>query len=297
MVRRDPAGPGSRGGNWRLDTAADVGDYVADHPDVYGGMRVSGDLVIVSFTSGLDEHLEGLRASVEHPDLVRVEPAEHSVAKLEADLDAIRERLDGDPHHPLLSCWLGHIQLRAPFETLATRLHQEYGSSLEITLGHKLFPPERITDPQPVALPTATITVPGLELTIAMDVARVAAGEGPRGGVIFSNRGHHQIVGMTGAELTGGIRATGEDRMAGDFAGFTFLTGRSITLDTGESTVVPLRVGTASRLPDASYVIPPGRYEVVAAVGYHPSDGPTVPRPVLIARGAWVTIVVPPTDR
>jgi hypothetical protein len=55
-----------------LDTLGDAHDYVADHTEVYGGMHVSGEVVIVSFTSDVDEHSEGLRASVEHPELVRV---------------------------------------------------------------------------------------------------------------------------------------------------------------------------------------------------------------------------------
>lgn len=99
-VRRDPAGPGSRGGNWHLDTVEDVRDYVADFPEVFGGMRSSGDLVIVSFAADLDRHLRGLQASVEHPDLVRVELAQHPVAKLESDIREIRRRLGDDPRRP-----------------------------------------------------------------------------------------------------------------------------------------------------------------------------------------------------
>jgi hypothetical protein len=41
MVRRDPAGPGSRGDNWQLDTVEDTRDYVANYPEAFGGTRVS----------------------------------------------------------------------------------------------------------------------------------------------------------------------------------------------------------------------------------------------------------------
>jgi hypothetical protein len=288
-VRRDPAGPGSRGGNSRLDTVEDARDYVADHPEVYGGMRVSGDLVVVSFTSDLDEHLEGLRASVEHPELVRVERAEFPLGKLEADIGEIYAQLREDPRRPLNGGSPGHVQLRAPFAALAAELHREYGPSLKITVGHKPFPPERIGDLQSVPLPTSTVTVPGLELTVSVDVARVAPGDDFEGSVLFSNRGAQRVAGMTGL-LTGGVRADGEDRMTGDFDGAIALVGYPVDLEPGASMELPVKVGTASVLPDASYVVPTGRYEVISAVPFHQLDRPQAPRPVLVARGAWVTV-------
>jgi hypothetical protein len=272
-----------------LDTVADARDYVADHPEVYGGMRVSGDLVIVSFTSDLDEHLEGLRASVEHPELVRVESAEFPLAKLEADIGEIYRRLRADPRRPLNGGSPGHVQLRAPFAGLAAELHRDYGPSLHITVGHKPFPPAQIGDRQPVPLPTSTVTVPGLELTVTVNAARVAPGDDFEGSVVFSNRGSQRVAGMTGL-LTGGVRAEGDDRMAGDFAGAIALVGRTVELGPGEEMELPLTVGMASLLPDVSYVVPPGRYEVISAVPFHQPDTRPTPQPVLVARGAWVTV-------
>ncbi len=205
-MRRDPAGPGSRGGNWHLDTVEDARDYVADYPEVFGGTRGSGDLVIVSFTSHLDEHLRGLQVAVEHPELVRVEAAEYPIAKLEADIGEIYRRLRADPRRPLNGGAPGHVRLRAPFATLAADLHREYGTALEITVGHKPFPPERIGDRQPVPVPTPTVTVPGVELAVSLDAARVAQGEDFEGRVLLSNRGAQRVTGLTGL-LTGGVRA------------------------------------------------------------------------------------------
>ncbi|MDQ6785020.1 MAG: hypothetical protein M3063_16605 [Actinomycetota bacterium] len=288
-MRRDPAGPGSRGGNWRLDTVEDVRDYVAEHPQVYAGMRSSGDLVIVSFTYDLDEHLRGLQASVEHPELVRVERGEHPLAKLEADINAIYGRLGTDPRGPLLGGGPGHIRLRAPFAALAAELHRDYGPALEITLGHKPFPPEPGGDRRPVPLPSPTVAVPGLELTVTADSTHVVQGEDFRGQVVFANCGPERVTGMTGV-LNGGVRAEGDDFMAGDFAGAVHRVGKSISLDPGASTELPLIVGTASCLPDASYVVPPGCYEVFAAIPFHQRDSPPTPPPVLVARGAWMTV-------
>jgi hypothetical protein len=286
---RDPAGPGSRGGNRHLDTVEDVRDYVADHPEVFGGIRASGELVVASFTADLERHLRGLQASVEHPELVSVELAEYPIAKLERDIRNILQRLRADPRRPFNGCSPGHIQLRAPFAELAADLHREYGDSLKITVGHKPYPPELIGDRQPLLLPMPTVTVAGLELTITIDEPHVAGGEDLPGRVIFANRGPNRVEGMTGV-LTGGIRSDGHDYMAGNFAGTTTMMGYQIDLEPGSSTEMPLIIGTASRLPDTSYVVPPGRYEVVTAVPFQQSDIPPTPRPQLVALGAWLTV-------
>ena len=288
-MRRDPAGPGSRGGNRRLDTVEDVRDYVADFPGVFGGIRVDGDLVIASFTADLDVHLGGLRAAVEHPDLVSVEPARHPAAKLESDIREIRRRLSDDPRRLLDGTSPGHLRLRAPFAELAAELHREYGDSLEITVGHKPFPPEVIGDCRPVPLPIATVTVPGLELTVVVDQAHVVPGEDAEGRVVFANCGPLRIEGLTGV-LAGGVRNDREGFLAGAFSGMLTMQGLGIQLGPGESMELPLIIGTASVLPDPSYVVPPGRYEVVAAVPFsQPETWSAVP-PQLVARGSWLTV-------
>ncbi|MHB1930420.1 MAG: hypothetical protein ACYDEN_08415 [Acidimicrobiales bacterium] len=288
-MRREPAGPGSRGGNWRLDTVEDARDYVAGFPEVFGGIRVDGELVVVAFTADLERHLRGLQASVEHPELVRVEAAKYSVAKLEADIRAIRRRLAGDPRHPEQGGGPGHIQLRAPFAELAAGLHREYGDALEIVVGHKPFPPEKIDDRRPAPIPAPTVTVPGLELTVTVDEPTVTAGEELTGRVTFAHRGSHRVEGMTGI-LTGGVRRDGDDFMAGNFAGAVVAIGYTVRLEPGQSKELELIVGTASCLPDTSYVVPPGRYEVIATVPFRQAATPPQTHPRLVARGTWITV-------
>jgi hypothetical protein len=250
-VRRDPAGPGSRGGNWQLDTIEDVRDYVADFPNVFAGLRVDGDLGVVAFTADLEEHLRGLQTWVEHPELVRVEPAKHAKAKLEADIRAIRRRLQEDPRQPELAGGPGFINLKAPFADLASELHRDYGDALKITLGNKPFPPDRTASRQPVPIPVPTVTIPGLELTISFDEPHVVAGETLRGQVTFANKGSQRVEGMTGV-LTGGVRGEGDDFMAGNFTGAVVAVGQIIRLEPGQSRELGLIVGTSSCLPDTS---------------------------------------------
>lgn len=264
-----------------MDTVEDVRDYVAGFPEVFGGIRADGELVVAAFTADLDEHLQGLQASVEHPELVRVEQARYSAAKLTDDIRAIRRRLADDPRRPEQGGGPGFIKLRAPFADLAAELHDEYGDALEITVGAKPFPPEKIGALQPVPIPTPTVTVPGLELAVTVDEATVVAGENARGKVVFTNRGRRRLEGTTGI-LTGGVRREGEEHMAGAFVGGVAAIGRTVSLEPGASQELGLIIGTASCLPDTSYVVPPGRYEVVAAVpfnqGGHAANGPSPPR-------------------
>lgn len=289
-MRRDPAGPGSRRGNWRLDTVEDVRDYVAGFPEVFGGIRVEGDLVVVAFTADLDEHRRGLQASVEHPELVRVEHARYSEAKLTADIAAIRRRLAEDPRRPQIGVsGPGRIQLRAPFATLAGELHDLYGDALEITVGNKRFPPGKIERRPPVPVPEPTVAVPGLELSVVVDERTVAAGEDVHGRVVFINEGSDLVEGMTGV-LTGGVRREGDDFMAGSFTGPVRLVGYTVRLEPGQRTELGLVVGTASCLPDTSYVVPPGLYEVIAAVPFRQADTPPGNHPRLVARGARITV-------
>ena len=106
----------------------------------------------ISLLPHLGEHLRGLQASVEHPELVRVEPAKHAKAKLEADISAIRRRLNEVPRHPEQGGGPGFINLKAPFADLAAELHGEYGDALKITVGDRPFPPERTASRKAVVL-------------------------------------------------------------------------------------------------------------------------------------------------
>lgn len=266
-----------------------VCDYVAGFPEVFAGIRVDGEQVVVAFSADLDGHLRGLHASVERPELVRVEQAKYPVAKLEADIRSVRRRLQDDPRDPEQSGGPGHLRLRAAFAELAIELHGQYGDALEITVGHKPFLPDKIGDRRPVPVPVPTVTVPGLELTVTVDEPSVVAGEEVGGRVIFTNRGSRPVEGMTGV-LTAGVRGEADDFMAGNFAGAVTAVGYRVELQPQESKELGLIIGAASCLPDTSYVVPPGRYELIAAVVFRQADTPPGTHPRLVARGAWVTV-------
>jgi hypothetical protein len=139
--------------------------------------------------------------------------------------------------------------------------------------------------------------MPELELTIVTDTSRVVQGDDLRGQVVFDNGGSAGMAGTTGGLLIGAVRADHhDDRIAGGHAGPIAWIGRHIQLSPAAHTDVPLLIGTASRLPDTSYVVPPGRYEIIVAVGSRQFVAPPGARPLLVARGAWITVEARTTD-
>jgi len=169
----------------------------------------------------------------------------------------------------------GRIQLRAPFAELAAELHDQYGDALEITVGNKPFPPEKIGRrepvPVPVPVPVPTVVVPGLRLTVVLDEPTVAAGEDVHGRVGFVNEGTDLVEGMTGV-LAGGVCRHGDNFMAGAFTGAVVAIGYTVRLEPGQRKELGLIVGTASCLPDTSYVVSAGPYEVIATVPFRQAD-------------------------
>ncbi len=199
-----------------------------------------------------------------------------------------------DPRQPWAGSGPGNLTLRAPFEDIAAALHAEFGTSLNIWLGLKPYPPSRIADPHAVPVPQPTITVTGLEMTMTLADVQVTSGETLNGSITFHNRGRTRITGMTGATLTAGLRSQGNDHMASQYAGTLWNLGMIIDLGSGDSRTLPLLVGTASCLPDTSYVVPSGRYEVVATIPFHPhrpsDQGEPGPGGQLVVTGNRITV-------
>ena len=131
--------------------------------------------------------------------------------------------------------------------------------------------------------------IPGLELTVTVDAATVVAGEELRGWVVFANRGSQRVQGTTGI-ITGGVRRADDAFLAGTYAGSVAFTAQTVSLEPGESEELRLIVGTDSCLPDTSYVVPPGRYGVIAAIPFSQIDTASRALPHLVARGTWITV-------
>lgn len=248
-----------------------IQDYGKRHPESFGGVRWNDDHYVVSFTDRLDAHRTELRALVADPSMIEVDPAGYTGAYLRRIGEEIRAELRHDPRRVLRASGPGTVTLRAPFAAVAADLHVRYGDALDITVGTKPFPPERIVDPPLVRLPVSTIDLPDLVLDFDIGEATVAPGDDLSGTVTLTNQGRERLRFLSGAAV-GSIRQPGSDHLSGTFHGWMSSVGLNVDLQHAQSTDLPLIVGTTSCLPDRSYVVEPARYELVVAVSVNPVD-------------------------
>lgn len=243
--------------------------YGADHPEVYGDVRWNGPRLVVSFTADLDEHLERLRALVKDPTLIDVDPARYTGAYLTEVFDTIRAQYEDDPRQVWWTMSTGHVTLRAPFDDVAADLHSRYGDALDITLGTKAYPPERIAPREPTPLPTSTVVLARARHRVRRWRPTISTGNDLQGDAVITNRGDRRLRFVTGRVMTAGVRRPGESHLARTFCGAITQAGRTVDLRPGQSDKLRLIVGTTSCLPDRSYTIPPGSYEIVATLSLH----------------------------
>jgi hypothetical protein len=199
--------------------AADViRRYGTDHADTYGDIRWDQDHYVVSFIAQLDDHRNNLRSLVGDPSMVEVEATRYTSAYLTDVIQAVRAEFRVDARRVLGQSGPGQVTLRAPFADVAGDLHQRYGDALEITVGSKAFPPERIIEFRAVPLPVSTVELPDLDIEFHFETTAAVAGDDLRGAATLTNRGQDRLHFITGL-MTGGVRHLGDDNLAGAFRG------------------------------------------------------------------------------
>jgi hypothetical protein len=171
--------------------------------------------------------------------------------------------------------------------------YAEYGDVLKITVGSKPYPPTKISPADFVPLASSTIDLPGLQITFDPDSDTVAAGEDLHGSARLTNLGADRIAFFTGGVLTAGVRRHGDDHLAGGFTGALAAGSIKVDLASGESRDLHLIVRTTSCLPDCSYAVPPGSYEILARLSLHlPGlDGGAGGHRLLVRRGPSITVI------
>lgn len=261
--------------------------YGAAHEETFGDVRWAGGRLVVSFTADLEHHRRRLATLTGDPSATAVEATEHTGAELRRIADEVRERYGADPRRVLHGCGPGTARVRARFEDVAAELHARYGSALDITLGAKPYPPSRLGSMAAVPVPVSTGDLPGLDVVFDVGDGTVAAGDDLRGGVVLTNSGTGQLRFATGLLVTAGVRRPGAGHLAGWFVGAVAAVAALVDLAPGASARLDLVVGTASVLPDTTYRVPPGTYEVVATI---PADGA-----VLVRVGPAIEVTPPVT--
>lgn len=243
--------------------------YGSRHPDEFGSYglvwHAGGDAsVFVSFTGHLDDHRNALAAIVESPDELIV-----CQVALPGDVaQALQAQLADQLEGRFLSIGQGtgaiEVVLASDEAALAGDLHARYGDAIELTVGALAYPIEEAVSV--CGDPPAGNTVPGLVIEIVRPVEPISApGLDPADlTVTLTNVGASPIRFNSGV-ATGTILDTNGNVVNSNTLPLAAL-GIQIDLAPGASTELPLLVSTASCDPTLGYTLPPGTYQLVAAV-------------------------------
>lgn len=196
---------------------------------------------------------------------------------LAADLAVLAAR---DPS-PLRS-WPGdttepppHAISLAPWAVAeAAELRQRYGTDVQLTVGAMSYP-DAVLLPK---LSEARARLDPAEVTVALEnAASVRSGHVTTCRLLVTNH--------TAGELTFSVTHVlvvdaGSGAVVGGYAGTADLVFRYYVVAPGDTTAVPVRVGTDSFDPALGYAVPPGEWGLVATLVPIP-DGSPARTPVL----------------
>jgi hypothetical protein len=194
-----------------------------------------------------------------------------------SELRPILKRLRDQRPHVLLSCpslqsdtHTPPFRIRlAPWSAgIAEELHRQFGDSVYLTVGLLPYPLDRPPWPHPNPQPKrAPDPPPDLldprEVTAILDApATVASGQTLRHHLAVHNLTDAELLIATNGAVTANVvdPRTGEE--AGGFAGMQTLALKPFRVSPGDTTLIPLVIGTASSLPRLGYTIPPGEWGI-----------------------------------
>jgi hypothetical protein len=207
-----------------------------------------------------------------------------------AELKVVLKRLqDQDP--PPLTGWpmpdedVGHqwpadIHLAAWATDAAQELHEQFGSTVRLTVGALRYP-DRVLAGRgaPAAGPPLPEAEPG-QLRVALHgPLSVRSGYAARHGLLAENRTSRPAEFQGGFELIADVVDPATGAVAGGYSGAVLAVAVTHRVAPGSTETIPLLIGTDSFVPDLGYAIPPGEWGV--QVTLDPALGRAVRTPVL----------------
>jgi hypothetical protein len=275
----------------RADVAV-VRAYGQAHPEAWVDLRYENEptVRIVALFAGDDplSHEEALRRLVSHPDQLEVRPSPWARVRLEEIRAGIHEMATSS-EPGLFSGWgIGcgrvNVRLRADGERVATRLREQYGDAVDVTLGFLHFPDCAFPDSRwPL---TADPAGPGAlplpeELHASVDEElEVKSGADLGSRIRLVNKGDADVVATTNGRLTARVVDPETNEVVGAFSGAQTLPLVRFRAPAGGSVEIPILIGTASTVPPLGYAVPPGRWAVEIVVPLEapgPYRAPLVP--------------------
>lgn len=251
---------GDRLGSWGDDPDGCVSFTIVDLTDVDVG-HLQDAAVRVGLAG---------RVRLDRPDPARLEAWQH----LRHDLDAL-----ADQRPPVLVVWPTtgatyhrapvhiHLDASGPGVGAAQQLHDRYGDFVALRVGALRYPP----DPEQSRAESLRAgrswrdLVDPHEMIFSLDgPLSVRSGESAHHAVLLQNLSPRAITINTSGALDAVIVDPETGTVVGCAAGPHTLPGVDFTANPGETLRIPLFVGTASVVLDLGYLVPPGRWKLVA---------------------------------
>lgn len=261
-----------------------INEYIAAHASEGGTPWLDNvndpPQLVVGFTSNVEAHRAALDKVVADPDRLLVCRVAHSQADVSAAADEIQNSITSQSDG-YISVGSGvdavAVRLRSDRQDVADDLVARYGDLVSITLGNFPYPPSSDASSSNAGDWCATdLTGPtdmnGLHATLTLDSASVRSGQDVNGTVTVTNTADIAVGFESGSPLIGWVVRPGTTTVVASYNGEIAGVGLGPTLQPGESTDIPVYIGTSSCDPDLGYTLPPGQYEVLSVVVVHYSQ-------------------------
>jgi hypothetical protein len=164
------------------------------------------------------------------------------------------------------------VGLTSGSERLAERIRAAYGPAVLITIGLTSWEGHVGRSPRCGSLPTSSKPPPGLSLSVRLASNTVQSGENLEGTVVVDYHAGGSSADVAPFELDTGqpmqavVVRRGTDRVVAVYGGGIAGTGYELHLHPGESSRIPVLVGTTRCDGGLGSALPPGHYQVIALV-------------------------------
>ena len=267
--------------------------YGAEHPDEFASVRYENAprvRIVVGFTDHIDVHCAALRALLEYPDefeIIRQPRAANDVERIQEEINELagpKLRYSG------IGAGTIDVGLRSDGEPIAEQIRDRYGDLVSITVGLQPYPPGSAPGPDCATRAGPIAVGSPFAATLRLAAAEVRSGEDFKGTATVTNRRDSPVEFESGEPMTAFIYRKGTDQIVGAYDAGIGGVGLGRTLGPGESIDVSVVGGTASCLEDLGYTLPPGEYDVRAAIDQYDRTQPEMVVRYLLSAPAPLTV-------
>jgi hypothetical protein len=255
--------------------------YGAEHPDDFASVRFENAprvRIVIGFTERIDVHCAALRAMLEYPEEFEIIQQPRTAR----DLEEIQREIVAlaGPRMRAVGIGAGTIDasLRADGQAIAEQIRAKYGDLVTIQVGLQPYPRGSGPSADCGARLGPVVTETPFTATLRLASSTVRSGEDFKATASVTNGGTSPVEFESGDPMTAFIYRAGTDEIVGTYDGGIDGVGLGGTLAPGESIDVGVLGGTASCLAELGYALPPGTYDVRAAIDQyeHPPDGDVI---------------------